>query len=130
MTPWIIKNYTDDFPALWLGCGEQVRDAAQYIVSNTTTIVIYLDHCYIPGSSSLRAWPMLSMGIHNEPGHRKMSLLPLWRTYLTLHLAPCSIQLTHTALDTMLDTTDSHRFDLPLEIAKDQVVLLVNNLGP
>ncbi|RUS16124.1 hypothetical protein BC938DRAFT_476695 [Jimgerdemannia flammicorona] len=46
----------------------------------------------------LRAWLMLSMGIHSEPGYCKTSLLPFWRTYLTLRSAPCSIQLTHTAL--------------------------------
>ncbi|RUP44992.1 hypothetical protein BC936DRAFT_148756 [Jimgerdemannia flammicorona] len=68
------------------------------------TISINLDHCHIPGFSSLQAWLMLSIGIHNEPGYCKTSLLPLVENLFDTTLG---IQLTHTVLDTMLDTTDS-----------------------
>lgn len=99
---------------------EHVRDVALYVASNTATIGVGLDHCHVPGSSSFASLDNdeieLGMGIHNEPGYHKTSLPPLR-------------QLVRTMLDTILDAGDCDRAYLPLDPARDRVVLLVNNLG-
>lgn len=99
---------------------EHVRDVALYVASNTATIGVGLDHCHVPGSSSFASLDNdeieLGMGIHNEPGYHKTSLPPLR-------------QLVRTMLDMILDAEDCDRAYLPLDPARDRVVLLVNNLG-
>ena len=57
------------------------------------------------------------MGIHNESGNRRLSPVP-----------PLN-QLIPQLLDLLTSTTDPERSFLPFKGSKDQVILLVNNLG-
>ena len=58
------------------------------------------------------------MGIHGEPGYRRVSPVPPLR------------QLVPQLLELLTSTTDPDRSYLPLQgPGKDTVVLLVNNLG-
>ncbi|RUS27792.1 hypothetical protein BC938DRAFT_482728 [Jimgerdemannia flammicorona] len=95
----IIKNYTGDLSAFWPGHGatfEQGRDAAQYIAPNTTTIGVDLDHCHLPGSSSLPMARLSSARASTTSlgNAKRASCLsaPLRTTIST----PCSIQPTRT----------------------------------
>ncbi|KWU42233.1 Dak kinase, partial [Rhodotorula sp. JG-1b] len=81
-----------------------------------------LDHCHIPGTGPVEAHLAateveLGMGIHNESG---MGKIPL----------PSSAELVEKMLNYIIDTTDTERSFLPYEHdGKDEVILLVNNLG-
>lgn len=57
------------------------------------------------------------MGIHNEPGARRVSPVP-----------PLS-ELIPSLIDNLTSTTDPDRSYVPFEGKGDRVVLLVNNLG-
>jgi dihydroxyacetone kinase len=57
------------------------------------------------------------MGIHNESGHRRLSPVP-----------PLNA-LIPQLLDLLTSTTDPERSFLPFKGSKDEVALLVNNLG-
>jgi triose/dihydroxyacetone kinase / FAD-AMP lyase (cyclizing) len=57
------------------------------------------------------------MGIHNESGHRRLSPVP-----------PLN-ELIPQLVDLLTSTTDTERSFLPFKGSKDEVVLLVNNLG-
>ena len=57
------------------------------------------------------------MGIHNESGHRRVSPVP-----------PLN-ELIPQLLDLLTSTTDPERSFLPFKGSKDEVVVLVNNLG-
>ena len=60
----------------------------------------------------------IGMGIHNEPGHRRLSPVPPLKTLLP--------QL----VEFLTSTTDPERAFLPFKNdGSDRVVLLVNNLG-
>lgn len=56
------------------------------------------------------------MGIHNEPGNRRLSPIP-----------PLS-DIVKEQLDLLTSTSDPERSFLPFK-GKDKIVLLVNNLG-
>lgn len=58
----------------------------------------------------------IGMGIHNEPGHRRVSPIP-----------PLS-ELIPQLLDLLTSTTDPERSFMPFQ-GKDNIVLLINNLG-
>lgn len=59
----------------------------------------------------------IGMGIHNESGNRRLSPVP-----------PLN-ELIPQLLDLLTSTTDPERSFLPFKGSKDEVVLLVNNLG-
>jgi dihydroxyacetone kinase len=56
------------------------------------------------------------MGIHGETGFQRTSL-------------PSSKELVQKMLDTIIDTQDADRSFLDINPEKDQIALLVNNLG-
>jgi triose/dihydroxyacetone kinase / FAD-AMP lyase (cyclizing) len=56
------------------------------------------------------------MGIHNEPGHQRISPIPSLSA------------LVAQTLDLLTSTTDSERSFLPFK-GHDNVVVLINNLG-
>lgn len=98
----------------------QVRDAAQYVIDNSATCSVSLDHCHVPGSSSFASLGVDEMewgtGIHNEPGAKKTAVTDV-KTIVT------------ELLFTILDEEDKDRAYLKLNKSQDKVVLLVNNLG-
>ena len=57
------------------------------------------------------------MGIHNEPGNRRLSPVP-----------PLN-ELVKQLLENVMSTTDPERPFIPFKGKGDKVVLLVNNLG-
>lgn len=115
------KSGDDDAIAL-----DVVGDMAQAVIDNTVTIGCSLDHCNVPG----RKFEVpeyddtnemeIGMGIHNEPGVKKLSPIPKIPELIEKELLPL-----------LLDPKDSDRAFWGQELPKesDDVVLLVNNLG-
>ncbi|GLB43410.1 putative dihydroxyacetone kinase [Lyophyllum shimeji] len=106
------------------GSLDDVFNMAQWVASNVVTIGVGLEHCHVPGTapavSHLQESEIeIGMGIHNEAGNRR--------------LAPCPPlnELIPQLLDMLTSTSDPERSFLPFqgEKGKDEVVLLVNNLG-
>ncbi|OZJ06051.1 hypothetical protein BZG36_01149 [Bifiguratus adelaidae] len=102
------------------GTLQQVREAAQYVVDNSATIGVGLNHCHVPGSSSesdmLKPNEIeIGMGIHNEPGFEKTNL-------------PTVKKLVEQMLHRILDKNDKDRAYVDIS-ANDCVTLMVNNLG-
>ncbi|KAF8074735.1 dihydroxyacetone kinase [Lyophyllum atratum] len=106
------------------GSLDDVSNIAQWVASNVGTIGVGLDHCHVPGtapaSSHLKDDEIeIGMGIHNESGNRRLSPSP-----------PLN-ELIPQLLDLLTSTSDPERSFLPFrgQKGKDEVVLLVNNLG-
>lgn len=121
------------------GSLDEVYKIAQWVSSNVATVGVGLEHCHVGGfvhcvASALNA-PIIEvpgtatasshlsdseieigMGIHNESGNRRLSPVPPLK------------ELIPQLLDLLTSTTDSERSFLPFK-GKDEVVLLVNNLG-
>ncbi|TKA56954.1 hypothetical protein B0A53_01355 [Rhodotorula sp. CCFEE 5036] len=101
---------------------EDVHALAEYAATRVGTMGAGLDHCHIPGTGPVEAHLAateveLGMGIHNESGIGKIPL-------------PSSAELVEKMLNYIIDTTDTERSFLPYEHdGKDEVILLVNNLG-
>ncbi|KAG6811701.1 hypothetical protein H0H92_006208 [Tricholoma furcatifolium] len=100
---------------------EEVYNIAQWVASNVATIGVGLDHCHATAATShLQTSEIeIGMGIHNESGNRRLSPNP-----------PLKDLISHL-LDLLTSTSDPERSFLPFsgEKGKDEVVLLVNNLG-
>ncbi|KAI0766592.1 dihydroxyacetone kinase [Trametes elegans] len=102
---------------------EDVYSTAQWVADHVGTIGVGLEHCHVPGTagnqSHLGATEIeIGMGIHNEPGNRRLSPVPPLKDLLP--------QL----VDFLTVTTDPERSFLPFKNdGSDRVVLLVNNLG-
>ncbi|KAI0657998.1 dihydroxyacetone kinase [Cubamyces menziesii] len=102
---------------------DEVYNIAQWVASRVGTIGVGLEHCHVPGTAAGEshlgpAEIEIGMGIHNEPGHRRLSPVPPLKDLLP--------QL----VDFLTVTTDSERSFLPFKNdGSDRVVLLVNNLG-
>lgn len=94
---------------------------ARIVNDNLVTIGASLDHCKVPGrpfESELSSEQMeLGMGIHNEPGVNVLEPIPSTEELIEKHMLP-----------KLLDPTDKDRAFVPFN-EKDEVVLLVNNLG-
>jgi dihydroxyacetone kinase len=98
----------------------QVYQLARQAAGNIVTIGASLDHVHVPGRTASVCLPAsndeieLGMGIHNEPGcGRVQKSLP---------------ELVETMLQNLLDQGDSDRGFSTIK-PKDDVVLLINNLG-
>ncbi|KAF9460518.1 Dak1 domain-containing protein [Collybia nuda] len=102
------------------GSLNEVYSIAQWVSSSIATVGVGLEHCHVPGtvaSSHLSDSEIeIGMGIHNESGNRRLSPVP-----------PLS-KLIPQLLDLLTSTNDPERSFLPFK-GKDEVVLLVNNLG-
>ncbi|KAJ6617440.1 dihydroxyacetone kinase [Mycena sp. CBHHK59/15] len=102
---------------------DEVYNVAQWVSGRIGTIGVGLEHCHVPGtappSSSLSAAEIeIGLGIHNESGNKRLSPVPSLS------------QLIPLLLDYITSTTDAERSFLPFQHdGKDEVVLLVNNLG-
>lgn len=99
---------------------KDVTRVAQLVADNTVSIGSSLSHVHVPGRREPEADELqegeveIGMGIHNEPGsERKSTDLP---------------GLVKTMLEHCLDTADQDRNFSRIN-EKDEVVLLVNNLG-
>lgn len=99
---------------------KEVRKVAQLVADNTVSIGSSLLHVHVPGREAggdeeLKQDEVeIGMGIHNEPGSEKS------KDDLS--------GIVKTMLKYMLDRSDSDRAFLDVG-AKDETVLLVNNLG-
>lgn len=102
---------------------DEVYNTAQWVASRVGTIGVGLEHCHVPGTAAGEshlgpAEIEIGMGIHNEPGHRRLSPVP-----------PLN-ELLPQLVEFLTVTTDSERSFLPFKNdGSDRVVLLVNNLG-
>ncbi|KAI8974531.1 dihydroxyacetone kinase [Trametes punicea] len=102
---------------------DEVYSMAQWVASRVGTIGVGLEHCHVPGTAAgvSHLGPSeieIGMGIHNEPGHRRLSPVPPLKDLLP--------QL----VEFLTVTTDPERSFLPFKNdGSDRVVLLVNNLG-
>lgn len=103
---------------------EAVRKLAQEVADNLVTAAASLDRVHVPGRRKHAADFLeedeleLGMGIHNEPGLRKISPLP------DLYI------LVGDMLKMLLDLTDTDRAYVDFSATEgDEVVLMVNNLG-
>ncbi|KAK9315657.1 Dak1 domain-containing protein [Lipomyces starkeyi] len=88
--------------------------------ANTVTVGTSLDHCHVPGRQNHETLPedvcVLGMGIHNEPGLRKLSPIPRIE------------DLVAEMLNYLIDPNDEERAYVKFDEG-DEVVLLVNNFG-
>ncbi|KAI0924738.1 hypothetical protein AcW2_005531 [Taiwanofungus camphoratus] len=102
---------------------EEVYNVAQWIASRVGTIGVGLEHCHVPGTAAGESHLApseieIGMGIHNEPGNRRLKPTPPLK------------ELVPQLLELLTDTEDKERSFLPFKgQGQDRVVLLVNNLG-
>lgn len=97
-----------------------VAAVARAVAANSVTIGSSLDHCNVPGRSfetNLNGTEMeIGMGIHNEPGVKKVSPVP-------------SIpELLKSTLPLLISQEDKDRAFASFD-KSDEIVLVVNNLG-
>jgi triose/dihydroxyacetone kinase / FAD-AMP lyase (cyclizing) len=99
---------------------EKVAETAREVSDNLVTIGFSLDHCSVPGRTSeefLSSNEMeIGMGIHNEPGVKRLSSIPT------------STSLATQLLSLLLNKSDPDRSFVPFN-PSDETVLMVNNLG-
>ncbi|KAH9933297.1 Dak kinase, partial [Fomitopsis serialis] len=98
-----------------------VHGAAAYVAAHVGTVGVGLEHCHVPGTaagaSHLGAAEIeIGMGIHNEPGNRRLAPVP--------PLAALVPQL----LDLLTGTADPERAFVPFK-GGDRVVLLLELPG-
>ena len=101
-----------------------VASLARSVASSLATVGASLGHCHVPGrepdasDAGLRPDELeIGMGIHNEPGYRRLSPVPPHP------------QIVSELLALMLDPSDADRGFLAARRPADPAVLLVNNLG-
>ena len=101
-----------------------VASIARSVASNLATVGASLGHCHVPGrepdaeDAGLRPDELeIGMGIHNEPGYRRLSPVPPHP------------QIVAELLALMLDPSDADRGFLAARRPADPAVLLANNLG-
>ncbi|BFZ62093.1 Dihydroxyacetone kinase 2 [Saitoella coloradoensis] len=101
---------------------DAVHAIAQRVNNSLVTAGVSLDRCHVPGRphSDTDSLPTeeaeLGMGIHNEPGVKRLSPIPT------------ADDLASDILKMLLDPTDPERAYVPFA-ASDATVLMVNNLG-
>ncbi|GAA5992031.1 hypothetical protein JCM10908_000706 [Rhodotorula pacifica] len=102
---------------------EEVEHLARTVADACGTMGMGLEHCHVPGTDKAEAYlgeneAEIGMGIHNEPGIRKVSPVP------------SAAKLVDEFLTTVTSTTDTERSYLPFKNdGQDEVILLINNLG-
>ncbi|KAI5120375.1 hypothetical protein M0805_006897 [Coniferiporia weirii] len=102
---------------------QEVCAISEWVASRLGTIGAGLEHCHVPGTELSKSHLSSSeveigMGIHNEPGHARLSPIPSLQTIITM------------LLDLIMSTEDPERSFLPFKNdGSDEVVLMVNNLG-
>ncbi|KDR80673.1 hypothetical protein GALMADRAFT_135800 [Galerina marginata CBS 339.88] len=103
------------------GTLDEVYSLATWVASRVVTIGVSLGHTHVPGTAPMTSDLSPSeievgLGIHNESGHSRLSPIP--------KLSDLISQL----LEFLISTSDPDRSFAPFT-GKDNVVLLVNNLG-
>lgn len=102
---------------------DTVRGFAQSVADNLVTVGASLNRVHVPGRSADAADFLgqdeleLGMGIHNEPGCRRITPLPSLSG------------LVEEMLKQLLDSKDEDRAYVNFGDAPEDVVLMVNNLG-
>ncbi|GAA6049543.1 hypothetical protein JCM3770_000839 [Rhodotorula araucariae] len=101
---------------------DEVEHVAKVVAERCGTIGMGLEHCHVPGTDKGEAYlkddeAEIGMGIHNEPGIRKVSPIP------------SAAKLVDEFLTTLTSTDDTERSYLPFEKDGNEVILIVNNLG-
>ncbi|KPV78333.1 uncharacterized protein RHOBADRAFT_23334 [Rhodotorula graminis WP1] len=101
---------------------DDVEHVARVVSERCGTIGMGLEHCHVPGTEKGEAYlkddeAEIGMGIHNEPGIRKVSPIP------------SAAKLVDEFLTTLTSTSDEERSYLPFEKDGNEVILVVNNLG-
>ncbi|KAJ8297036.1 Dihydroxyacetone kinase 2 [Rhodotorula toruloides] len=103
---------------------DEVEFVAKSVAERCGTIGMGLEHCHVPGTEKGEAYlkddeAEIGMGIHNEPGIRKVSPIPT------------ASKLVDEFLTTLTSTnSDPERSYLPFKNdGQDEVILVVNNLG-
>ncbi|BGP44681.1 hypothetical protein JCM10450v2_000495 [Rhodotorula kratochvilovae] len=101
---------------------DEVEHVAKVVAERCGTIGMGLEHCHVPGTEKGEAYlkddeAEIGMGIHNEPGIRKVSPIP------------SAAKLVGEFLATLTSTEDPERSYLPFEKDGNEVILVVNNLG-
>ncbi|BGO99319.1 hypothetical protein NBRC10513v2_000424 [Rhodotorula toruloides] len=103
---------------------DEVEFVAKMVAERCGTIGMGLEHCHVPGTEKGEAYlkddeAEIGMGIHNEPGIRKVSPIPT------------ASKLVDEFLTTLTSTdSDPERSYLPFKNdGQDEVILVVNNLG-
>lgn len=104
------------------GSLDEVYQIAEYVSSRLATIGVGLEHCHVPGTAAGESHLAqdeieIGMGIHNEPGNRRVRPVP-----------PLS-ELIPNLVENLTSTTDPDRSFVPFAGKGDKVVLMVNNLG-
>ncbi|EPQ56353.1 dihydroxyacetone kinase [Gloeophyllum trabeum ATCC 11539] len=102
---------------------DEVYNIAEWVSSRVGTIGVGLEHTQVPGNAPAKSHLgadeiEIGMGIHNEPGHRRISPVPPLK------------ELIPQLLEFITSTSDPDRSFLPFRNdGSDEVVLMVNNLG-
>jgi len=101
---------------------QEVYAIAQYVADNSVTVGVGLEHCHVPGNEASdshlkKSEVEVGMGIHNEPGNKTTT----FNSTSGLMSDLCSM---------LIDQKDQDRTFVKFSLdGKDNVVLLVNNLG-
>ncbi|TFK51620.1 dihydroxyacetone kinase [Heliocybe sulcata] len=101
----------------------EVYSLAEWAASRLGTIGVGLEHTHVPGTAASQSHLKsdeieIGMGIHNEPGHARLSPVP-----------PLS-KLIPQLLEFITNTSDKDRGFVDFKNdGSDEVVLMVNNLG-
>ena len=120
---------------------DEVYNLTTWISTRLGTVGVGLEHCHVhcfspisrprlltvlyqvPGTEAAKSHLSaneveIGMGIHNEPGHTRLSPIPPLNT------------LVSQLLELIMSTTDEDRSFLPFKNdGSDEVILMVNNLG-
>ena len=104
------------------GTLDEVHKVAEYVASRLVTIGVGLEHCHVPGTAASKSHLAsdeieIGMGIHNEPGNRRLRPAP------PLH------ELVAQLVEHLVSTTDPDRSFVPFTGKSDKVAVMVNNLG-
>lgn len=99
----------------------KVAQIGRSVVESTVTASASLDHCSVPGrpfETNLQSDEAeLGLGIHNEPGIRKLKPIPSLQDVISKDILPM-----------LLDMSDKDRGFVEFK-PDDKAVLLINNLG-
>ena len=101
---------------------DEIYNVSQYAANRVASIGVGLEHCHVPGTaattSHLSADEIeIGMGIHNEPGNRRVKPVP-----------PLN-ELIPQLVENLISTSDPDRSFVPFTGNGDRVVVMVNNLG-
>lgn len=101
----------------------KLKNLGTSVADNSVTIGATLEHCSVPGRETTSFEPLdinaaeIGLGIHNEPSVKKVTPIP----NIDLLIAEL--------LSYLLNEKDKERYFVPFDTVKDEIVVLVNNIG-